>query len=91
MKKSTKKDYKVTIKIFQNGQLEKTIKTDDVLESFNEIKLDPKTLKGGVRIEAEYGDKKYFHNMYVRRMRLFLTSPITRQIMAKHFNIALGI
>ena len=67
-------------------------KTDNILESFRNFKIEPKTLKTTAKFEISYeGGKPFIRVINIPRMRRFVINDLAKQLLAKQFNNALGI
>lgn len=89
--KDAVKDTPITVTLTVNG-IKNEVHTNDVLQTFRDFQLQPKSLKGAMRIEASYkGGKPFGIILNIPKTRTFCVNDVTRQLLAKRFNIALGI
>lgn len=81
----------IIVKFYLNGEIVE-LKTESILDSFRTFPIDPKTLKGQMRIEASYkGGKPFGVILNIPKTRTFIVNGTTKELLAKRFNIALGI
>lgn len=89
-KKTVQKDLPITINLKLAGQ-DKVIKTDNVLEVFRNLKIEPEKIKSRMTLEVTYNGETLRRIYTIIQVKRMLANDITRQIMAKYIHTALGV
>lgn len=88
--KTEKKKSPIDIEVSFNGNTTK-LNTDSIFKVFKTINPDPVTIKTPLDISISYNGLKIVKTFHIVKFRKFLASNLLKALIAKQFNIGLGI
>jgi len=80
----------ISVEVTFNGETKK-IDTDNLLKVFREIDIDPILVKTPLELAISYNGIKINKSFHIVKFKKFLTSDLLKALVAKQFNIGLGI